>query len=151
MTHYAVLRHGFDVHRNPDRLGPLDDESRFCLNLGVGGGPPSWLVGNAVWLISWQGFMKTHHVVTGWFLAERVERRAGVVAQHAVCGNDGELFARGVGPLDMHAWFHKLVESDRRFREGEPTEVDAFADDLTALARNAGFRVPVLSAPAPQA
>ena len=32
MTHYAVLRHGFDIHRNPDRLGPPSDE-KFSLAL----------------------------------------------------------------------------------------------------------------------
>lgn len=144
MTHYAVLRHGFDVHRNPDRLGPLHDDARFWLGLGPGGEPPSWLVGNVLWLISWEGFMKTHHVITGWFVAEHVGRRAGVVAQHDVTGNDGELFPRGVGPLDMHAWFHKFAESHRRFREGEPTDLGEYAGELIALARNAGLRVPAL-------
>ena len=30
MTHFAVLRHGFDIHRNPDRLG-LPSEETFWL------------------------------------------------------------------------------------------------------------------------
>jgi hypothetical protein len=148
MTHYAVLRHQFDVHRNPDRLGPIGDD-KFSLAMNPGGEPPSWLNGNVVWLISWEGFMKTHHVVTGWFTVSQVERRHGVVANYSACGNDGELFPRPLGPLDMHPWFHKFVEAHRRFREGVPTDLGEHIGEVIALARSAGYRVPEVPAPAP--
>ena len=140
MTHYAVLRHQFDVHRNPDRLGPVSDH-KFCLTMNPGGEAPTGLVGNVVWLISWEGFMKTHHVVTGWFKVSLAEKRHGVVARHCAYGDDGELFPRGLGPLDVHAWFHKFVEANRRFREGEPTDLGDHLGELIALTRSAGYRV----------
>jgi hypothetical protein len=148
MTHYAVLRHHFDIHRNPDRLGPLYDDEKFCLALNGHGEPPTWLVGNVVWLVSWEGFMKTHHVICGWFRVSQIGKRHGVVAQHYAGGNDGELYPRGLGPLDMHGWFHKFVEANRRFREGEPTEIDEHLNDLVTLARVPGYRVPPVEAPA---
>jgi hypothetical protein len=141
MTHYAVLRHQFDIHRNPDRLGPIYDE-KFCLTLNPGGDPPSWLVGGVVWLISWEGFMKTHHVVSGWFQVDHVGKRHGVVAHHYAGGANGELFPRVVGPLDMHSWFHKFVEAHKQFREGEPTDLKDYVSELFTLARSAGYRVP---------
>lgn len=144
MTQYAVLRHQFDVHRRPDRLGPISDH-RFCLSMNPGGESPSWLVGNIVWLVSWEGFMKTHHVVAGWFQVGSADRWHGVVAHHCAYGDEGELFPRGLGPLDMQAWFHKFVEAHRRFREGEPTDLGDYAGELTAFARSAGFRVPEVS------
>jgi hypothetical protein len=142
MTHYALLRHHFDVHRNPDRLGPLHDDDKFCLALNPATESPAWLVGSTVWLISWEGFMKSHHVVCGWFHVERAGRRLGVVAQHYVSGHEGKLFARGIGPLDMQSWFHKFVEANRRFREGEPTDVDEHVGELLTLAHGAGYRTP---------
>ena len=141
MTHYAVLRHGFDIHRNPDRLGPHCDE-KYCLALNGSGDPPAGLEGNIVWLISWEGFMKTHHVICGWFRVSQIGKRHGVVAQHYVSGDEGEMFARGLGPLDMHEWFHKFVEANRKFRDGEPTEVDEYLNEILTLARGAGCRVP---------
>lgn len=141
MTHYAVLRHQFDIHRNPDRLGPVTDH-KFCLTLNPGGEPPSAFVGNVFWLISWEGFMKTHHIVSGWFRVACTEKRHGVVTHQCACGDDGELFPRGVGPLDTQAWFHRFVEANRRFREGEPTDLGGYAGELTALIRSAGYRVP---------
>lgn len=151
MTHYAVLRHNFDVHRNPDRLGPLYDDDKFCLAMNGASEPPPGLAGNVAWLISWEGFMKTHHVVVGWFKVENFGKRHGVVAQHYVSGNDGELFGRGLGPLDMHPWFYKFVEANRRFRDGEPTELGDYVHELLTLARGAGYRVPAgpTSAPVP--
>lgn len=146
MTHYAVLRHQFDIHRNPDRLGPVSDD-KFCLTMNPGGEPPSWLEGNALWLISWEGFMKTHHVVNGWFVVSHIERRHGVVAHHCACGNDGELFPRGLGPLDMHAWFHRFADAHRAFRGGEPTDLGDDLRELTALARTAGYRIPDVLTP----
>jgi hypothetical protein len=146
MTHYAVLRHGFDIHHNPDRLGPRNDEEKFWLSLGSGGESPSWLVGNTLWLISWEGFMKTHHVICGWYTVSRVGKRAGVVAQHYAAGNEGELYPRALGPLDVHPWFHKFVEAHRKFREGEPTDLEEFTNDVLSLARGAGARVPAAAA-----
>ncbi len=146
MTHYAVLRHNFDIQHNPDRLGPGHDE-RFWLSLGGGGDPRSWLVGNAVWLVSWEGFMKTHHVLSGWYIVDNVGKRAGVVAQHYAPGNEGVIFARGVGPLDMREWFHKFVEDNRKFREGEPTAIDAYLNELTTMSQAAGYRVPAAPVP----
>ena len=78
MTHYAVLRHNFDIQHNPDRLGPGYDDEKFWLSVGSGGDSRSWLVGNLIWLISWEGFMKTHHVVSGWYKVDQVGKRAGV-------------------------------------------------------------------------
>jgi hypothetical protein len=141
MTHFAVLRHGFDIRRNPDRLGPPSDE-RFCLALNSSGDLPGWLDGNVVWLISWEGFMKTHHVICGWFTVSHVGKGPGVVARHQISGDDGELFARGVGPLEIHPWFHKFVDANRKFRDGEPTDLGESAAELLALARGAGYRVP---------
>ncbi len=141
MTHFAVLRHGFDIHRNPDRLGPAGDE-KYSLTLNGSGEAPSWLEGNVVWLISWEGFMKTHHVVSGWFRVSQIGKRHGVVAQHHAGGDEGEMFARGLGPLDMHDWFHQFVEANRKFRDGEPTDVDAYVGEILTLARGAGYRVP---------
>lgn len=148
MTHYAVLRHHFDIHRNPDRLGPLYDDEKFCLALNGHGEPPPGLVGNVVWLISWEGFMKTHHVVVGWFQVSHVGKHRGVVTHRYLGGNEGALFTRGVGPLDMQPWFHKFVEANRKFREGEPTQVDEYLDDLQILARSAGYALPAASTPA---
>jgi hypothetical protein len=149
MTHFAVLRHGFDIHRNPDRLGTAGDE-KFNLTLksssGGGGELPTGLEGNALWLISWEGFMKTHHVVVGWFVVSQVGKRHGVVAQPYAGGDDGVMFPRGLGPLDMHDWFHKFVEANRRFREGEPTDLGDHVDEVLTLARGAGYRVPAASA-----
>jgi hypothetical protein len=145
MTHYAVLRHNFDIQHNPDRLGPGHGDERFWLSLGSGGGTPSWLVGNIVWLVSWEGFMKTHHVVVGWFKAEQVGRRAGVVAQHYVSGNEGVIYPRGVGPLDMRPWFHKFVEANRKFREGEPTDIEEYTSDMFTLCQAAGYHVPTMT------
>jgi hypothetical protein len=141
MTHYAVLRHQFDIHRNPDRLGPLHEE-KFCLTMNPGGDAPNWLVGHVVWLVSWEGFMKTHHIVPGWFKVDHFGRRHGVVTHHYAAGTDGELFPRPVGPLDMHPWFHSFVEAHRGFREGHPTDLGSHLGELIALARSAGYRVP---------
>ena len=142
MTHYAVLRHNFDVHRNPNRLGPLVDDEKYCLTLNNSGESKSFLVGNVVWLISWEGFMKTHHVVCGWFLVDQVGKRHGVVAQSYAGGNDGSLFPRGAGPLDVNPWFYKFVEANRKFREGEPTDLGEYAHELFMLARGSGYPVP---------
>jgi hypothetical protein len=142
MSHFAVLRHGFDIHRNPDRLGPVCDE-KFCLLLNSSGDTPSWLEGNVIWLISWEGFMKTHHVICGWFRVSHVGKRQGVVAQHYVSGDEGAMFARGLGPLDMHDWFHKFVEGNRRFRDGEPTDINAYVGEIESLARGVDYRIPV--------
>lgn len=144
MTHYAVLRHQFDIHRNPDRLGPVSD-TKFCLTMNPGGDSPSWLVGNVVWLISWEGFMKTHHVVSGWFKASHADKRHGVVAHHCICGSEGELFPKAMGPLDMQAWFHRFVDTHRKFREGEATDLEDSVVELISLARSAGYRVPEIS------
>ena len=141
MKHFAVLRHQFDIHRNPDRLGPISDD-RYTLTMNPGTEPPNYLVGNVVWLVSWEGFMKTHHVIVGWFEVSHVEKRHGVVAHQCACGNQGILIPRGLGPLDMHDWFHKYVETNRRFREGEPTDVGEYASELIALARSGGYPVP---------
>lgn len=148
MTHYAVLRHQFDVHRNPDRLGPVSNE-KFCLTMTPGGEAPSYLVGNTVWLISWEGFMKTHHVTIGWFQVSHVGRRHGVVANHFAGGSQGVLFPRGLGPLDLNEWFHTFVERNPRFREGEPTDLGAFAVELINPTRSAGFPAPELAGPSP--
>ena len=143
MTHYAVLRHNFDIQHNPDRLGPGYDDEKFWLSLGSGGDSRSWLVGNVIWLISWEGFMKTHHVVSGWYKVDQVGKRAGVVSQHYAAGQEGEIFGRGVGPLDMREWFHKFVEACPRFREGEPTVIDDYLKELVAMSQAAGYRVPL--------
>ena len=144
MSHYAALRHGFDIHRNPDRLGPACDE-KFCLTLSGSGDPPTWLEGNVIWLISWEGFMKTHHVICGWFTVSQIGKRQGVVTQHYVSGDDGEMFPRGLGPLDMHDWFHKFVEENHKFREGEPTDVAGYLSELLTMTQAAGYRVPAES------
>lgn len=149
MTHYAVLRHNFDIQHNPDRLGPGYDDERFWLSLGSGNDSRSYLVGNTVWLISWQGFMKTHHVISGWFKVEHVGKRAGVVAQHYASGNEGVILGRGVGPLDMREWFHKFVEENRKFREGEPTDISGYLTELLAMTQADGYRVPAPSASEP--
>jgi hypothetical protein len=152
MTHFAVLRHQFDVHRNPDRLGPISDD-RFCLTMNPGAPAPSDLVGNVAWLVSWEGFMKTHHIVVGWFAVSHVEKRQGVVAHQCACGNEGVLFQRGLGPLDMHAWFHDYVADNRRFREGEPSDLGRYVDEVVALVRSSGYPTPAttttLTGPAP--
>jgi hypothetical protein len=148
MKHYAVLRHHFDIHRNPDRLGPLDVDEKFCLALNAQDRQSSSLVGNVVWLISWEGFMKTHHVVSGWFQVSLIGKRHGVVAQQYAGGNEGELFPKGLGPLDMHDWFHTFVEAHRKFREGEPTEIDGYLGEILSLARAPGYRVPAALDPA---
>lgn len=145
MTHFAVLRHGFDIHRNPDRLGPPYDEP-FWLGLGHGGGPPSWLVGNTLWLISWEGVLKMRHVLWGWFTVDHVGQRAGVAAQHYASGSEGHLFERGLGPLDLQPWFDRFLESHRKFRDGEPTDVSEHFGELMTLAQSAGFRTPAASA-----
>lgn len=148
MTHFAVLRHQFDIHRNPDRLGPISDD-RFCLTMNPGVPAPHYLTGNVVWLVSWEGFMKTHHVIVGWFKVSHVEKRHGVVAHQCACGNEGVLFARGLGPLDMHAWFHRFVEANRRFRDGEPTDFAEFTPDLLSIVRSSGYPLPVMPEAAP--
>ncbi len=145
MTHHAVLRHGFDIHRNPDRLGPPCDET-YCLLLNPQGLPHASLEGTILWLISWEGFMKPQHVLNGWFRVSHVGKRHGVVAQHYLSGNDGSMFARGLGPLDSQGWFPKFIEAHRRFRDGEPTDVDDHVEPLLALTRAAGFTVPAVSA-----
>ena len=143
MTHYAVLRHGFDIHRNPApaRLGGNHDET-FWLNLGHEGAPPSWLVGNVLWLVSWEGTMKMRHMLYGWYTVDRVGKCNAVVAQNCAAGNDGCLFPNALGPLDMQPWFLKFVETHKRFRDGEPTEVSGCLDDLRAFVRNAGCPLP---------
>ena len=146
MTHYVVLRHQFDVHRNPDRLGPVSDH-QFCLTMNPGGEPPSWLVGNVVWLVSWEGFMKAHHVIVGWFEVGAAERRHGVVAHYAACGDIGALFPRPLGPLDIHGWFHTFVEANRRFRDGAPTDLGEYTGELLALTRGAGYAGPQIPSP----
>jgi hypothetical protein len=146
MTQYVVLRHQFDIHRNPDRLGPVSDY-KFCLTMNPGGAPPSWLAGNLVWLVSWEGFMKAHHVIVGYFEVSTVERRHGVVANYAACGDTGVLFPQPLGPLDIHAWFHKFVEANRSFRDGAPTDLGESADELLALTRGAGYAGPQIPTP----
>jgi hypothetical protein len=150
MKHYAVLRHGFDIHRNPERLGPPGDE-KFCLSLNSHGDPPGWLEGNVVWLISWEGFMKTHHVICGWFKVGHIGKRHGVVVQHYLGGEEGAMFPRGLGPLDMHDWFHRFVEANRHFREGEPTDLEDYANELISLARSVGYPLPAAPAVDPVA
>ena len=142
MTHYAVLRHNFDAQQNPDRLGPGFDDEPFWLSLGSGGKAPTDLVGQVIWLISWEGFMKTHHVVRGWFKVGHLGKRAGVVAQHFVSGHEGAIYARGVGPLDMREWFHAFAEENRPFREGEPTALGDNLADILTLVRAAHGPVP---------
>lgn len=142
MTHYAVLRHNFDIQHNPDRLGPGYDDEKFWLSLGSGGESRSWLVGNVIWLISWEGFMKTHHVVSGWYIVEQVGMRAGVITQHYAAGNEGTIFGRGVGPLDMREWFHRFVEANPKFREGEPADIGEYLNDLVTMSRAAGYSAP---------
>jgi hypothetical protein len=141
MTHYAVLRHSFDIRRNPDRLGPPSDEA-FRLALGSAGDVPSGLVGNVLWLISWETLVKTRHVLNGWFVVGSAGKRAGVVAQNFVGGNEGALFVPGLGPLEAQAWFEQFAESKRQFRDGEPTEIDDHVNELVTLAKAAGQRVP---------
>ena len=145
MTHYAVLRHNFDIQHNPDRLGPGYDDEKFWLSLGSGGESRSWLVGNVIWLISWEGFMKTHHVVSGWYKVEHIGKRAGVITQHYAAGAEGVIFGRGVGPLDMREWFHRFVEANPKFREGEPTDIGEYLNDLVTMSRAAGYQVPLAS------
>jgi hypothetical protein len=141
MAHNAVLRHDFDIRRNPKRLGPPSEET-FWLPLGHGGESPTWLVGSVLWLISWEGFMKTRHILNGWFEVSRVGKRPGVVAQHFACGNEGAVYVPGLGPIEQRPWFQKFVESNRRFRDGEPTDVEEHLGELLTLARSAGQRVP---------
>ena len=145
MTHYAVLRHNFDIQHNPDRLGPGYDDEKFRLSLGSGSDSRSYLVGNVLWLISWEGFMKTHHVVSGWYNVEHVGKHAGVVTTHYAAGNEGVIFGRGVGPLDMREWFHKFVEENRKFREGEPTDVGGYLAELLTMTQASGHRLPAES------
>jgi hypothetical protein len=148
MTHYAVLRHGFDVSKKPDRLGGSHDDP-FWLKLGHTGGTPTWLVGNVLWLVSWEGAMKTRHMLHGWFAVTRIGKTNAVSAAHTACGTEGCLFPAALGPLDPQPWFLKFVETHRAFREGEPTDVSAHLDDLAAFARNAGCAVPSAEARKP--
>ena len=99
MTHYAVLRHGFDIHQNPRRLGP-PSAAPFWLGLGHGGAAPSWLVGNTIWLVSWEGMIKMRHMLWGWYVVAHVGTRASVAAQYFASGHDGQLFEpRGLDRL----------------------------------------------------
>ena len=141
MTHYAVLRHGFDIQQNPRRLGPASDEP-FWLGLGHGGASPSWLVGNTLWLVSWEGVLKMRHMLWGWYEVEHVGTRAGVAAQHYASGQTGQLFDRSVGPLDVQPWFTKFQEAHRAFRDGDPTDITEHLADLIGLTQAAGFRAP---------
>jgi hypothetical protein len=145
MTHYALLRHGFDIARKPDRLGGSHDDP-FWLKLNHGHGhsseKPTWLPGNVVWLVSWEGTMKMRHMLCGWFVVERVGKCNAVIATHTACGTEGSLFPYALGPLDQQPWFLKFVENHRKFRDGEPTDISENLDDLTAFVRNAGCTVP---------
>src|ERR1035437_7074122 len=88
MIHYAVLRHGFDISRNPTRLGGSHDEP-FWLKLGHSGEPPRWLTGNVLWLVSWEGTMKMRHMLYGWYVVERVGKCQAVISQYTACGHEG--------------------------------------------------------------
>jgi hypothetical protein len=145
MTHYAVLRHGFDISRNPVRLGGSHDET-FWLKLGHGGESPKHLVGNVIWLISWEGTMKMRHMLYGWYVVERVGKCNAVVTQHTATGNEGALFPYPLGPLDQQPWFLPFVESHRGFRDGEPTDVGAILSELQTFVRNAGCIGPTMEA-----
>ena len=89
--------------------------------------------------------MKTHHVVSGWYTVEHIGKRAGVVTQQYAAGNEGAIFGRGVGPLDMRDWFHRFVEANPGFREGEPTDIGEYLNDLVTMSRAAGYPVPAES------
>ncbi|MFO0954638.1 MAG: hypothetical protein U0835_26440 [Isosphaeraceae bacterium] len=141
MTHYAVLRHGFDVSRNPARLGGSRDAA-FWLKLGHSGEPPRHLVGNTLWLVSWEGSVKTRHMLYGWYNVDRVGKCSAVVTQNTACGNEGALFPYPIGPLDLQPWFPAFAESHRGFRDGEPTDITPILDDLLAYVRHAGLAAP---------
>ena len=141
MIHYAVLRHGFDITRNPARLGGNHEET-FWLKLEHEREKPSWLVGNVLWLVSWEGTMKMRHMLYGWFKVEHVGKCHAVVTQHFASGNEGCLFPHALGPLDMQPWFLKFAESTRTFRDGDPTDLGPYLHDLLGFARNAGCPVP---------
>lgn len=142
MIHYAVLRHGFDLSRDPVGMTG-DHEGPFWLKLGHGGGPPDWLVGNVLWLVSWEGALKMRHMLYGWFVVEQVGNCQAVVSRHTASGREGCLFPQALGPLDQHPWFPPFVESHGRFRDGEPTDVTPILDHLRTFVRNAGCPVPV--------
>jgi hypothetical protein len=141
MTHYALLRHGFDIHQNPRRLGSVPDEP-FWLGLGHGGAPPSWLVGTTLWLISWEGVIKRRNMLYGWYEVAQVGTRAGVAAQHFASGRTGQLFDKPIGPLDSHPWFAKYQETHRAFRDGDPTDITEHIAELISLTQSAGFQAP---------
>jgi hypothetical protein len=82
------------------------------------------------------------HLLWGWYVVSRVGTRAGVSAQYFASGRDGQLFERGLGPLDAHAWFTKFRETERPFRDGEPVDVSEHLGELITLAQAAGFRTP---------
>jgi hypothetical protein len=147
MIHYAVLRHGFDISRNPDHLGGSHDES-FWLKLGHGGEPPLWLIGNVLWLVSWEGTMKMKHMLYGWYVVEHVGKCQAVISQHTASGNEGCLDPYALGPLDQQPWFLPFVEGQKRFRDGEPTDITPILDHLRTFVRNAGCEVPPPSAAA---
>ncbi len=98
MIHYAVLRHGFDISRNPARLGGSHEEP-FWLKLGHGGETPRWLIGNVLWLVSWEGTLKMRHMLYGWYAVEHVGKCQAVISQHTASGHEGCLFPYALGPL----------------------------------------------------
>ena len=145
MTHYALLRHGFDISRNPVRLGGSHDEP-FWLKLGHAGEPPKHLAGNVLWLISWEGTMKMRHMLYGWYIVQRVGKCHAVVTQHTATGNDGALFPYPLGPLDQQPWFPPFAASHRKFRDGEPTDITPILGDMLTFVRNAGCVSPAAEA-----
>jgi hypothetical protein len=147
MIHYAVLRHGFDISQNPARLGGSHEEP-FWLKLGHGGDSPRWLTGNVLWLVSWEGTMKMRHMLYGWYVVEHVGKCQAVISQHTASGREGCLFPYVLGPLDPQPWFLPFVEAQKRFRDGEPTDITPILDHLRTFVRNAGCQVPAVMASA---
>lgn len=145
MIHYAVLRHGFDISRHPERLGGSHDEP-FWLKLGHGGDSPRWLEGQVLWLVSWEDTIKMRHMLYGWYQVEHVGKCQAVISQHTACGSEGSLFASPLGPLDRQPWFFPFVEANKRFRDGEPTDITPILDQVRTLVRNAGCEVPTAAA-----
>ena len=141
MTHHALLRHGFDISKNPPRLGGNHDEP-FWIKLGHGGEPPKHLVNGVIWLISWEGTMKMRHMLYGWFKVRQVGKCNAVTVSHCLSGTEGALFPHALGPLDQQPWFLPFVEGQKEFRDGDPVDVAPILDDLLTFVRNAGSPAP---------
>jgi len=147
---FILLRYGYDAAVDPPHLGKRLDDAFW---LGLGGHwqePPSWLEGQALWLVEGED-MPLRFFLRGWFAVQAVQYSGRVIAQYCAVGHEGRIFRSRIGPLNGLPWFEGLLQEHPAFLQGDPIRMAEFASGLRSLTQQAGYDVPGLEeGPRPQ-